>query len=41
MKNNNALIPFDTLDNSQMKQIKGGKWIKVRKPDGTIELVWV
>ncbi len=32
---------FTVLDDSQMKQIKGGIWVDVKKPDGTTIVVWV
>jgi hypothetical protein len=35
-----AAASFTTLDASQMGKIKGGIWVNVTKPDGTVEPVW-
>ncbi len=40
-KRTKNIANVETLDSMQMSKIKGGKWVEVRKPDGTIELVWV
>lgn len=32
---------FQTLDDAQMKNIKGGTWIEVKNPDGTTTTVWI
>lgn len=37
-----AATTFDTLDNSQMKQVfGGGRWVVIRDPDGNETTVWV
>lgn len=32
---------FKKLDAVQMEKIKGGGWIQVTNPDGTVSRIWV
>lgn len=41
MKKQKDASKLATLDAAQMKQVQGGTWVYVTKPDGTTVPVWV
>jgi len=32
---------FKKMDDVQIEKIKGGRWLEVTNPDGTISLIWI